>query len=153
MSCINELPFYSDSILSGDAERHGRTMAPDDPSDERADRTEATGLAAEGVLTDLYGSHPRTKILVALLTQDWHDLPVRKIAELANLDQSTVYRHLEPLVELGVVVQEREIGGARCYRIDRDSELAKLVKRTEEAVLDRQSEGGESSRADSMGSV
>lgn len=128
-------------------------MAPDDLSDERAGPAEATGLAAEGVLTTLYGSHPRTKILVALLVEDWHDIPASKIADLADLDRSTVYRHIKPLVELGVVVQEREIAGANCYRIDRDSELAKLVKRTEEAVLDRQSEDGASSQADLTGSL
>lgn len=104
-------------------------MVPDGPNDDRA--------RPEGVLTSLYGTHPRIKILVALLIEDWHDLPVSRIAALADLDRSTVYRHIEPLVELGVVVQEREVGSANCYRIDRDSELVNLVKRTGEAVLDR----------------
>jgi DNA-binding transcriptional ArsR family regulator len=98
-----------------------------------------TGLAREGVLTTLFGSHSRTRILVALLSEDWHDVPASKIADLADLHRSTVNEQIKPLVELGVV-EDREAAGAKLYRINRDSELAKLVKRTEEALLDRQSE-------------
>lgn len=126
-------------------------MTLNDGEDERDDRSERTGLTAEGVLTTLYGPHPRTKILLALLAEDWHDLPVSKIADLADLDESTVYRHIEPLVELGVVVQERTVSNAQCYRINRDSELAKLAKQTEEAILDRQSKMGSASQPDSAG--
>jgi DNA-binding transcriptional ArsR family regulator len=113
---------------------------PDGESEvEREGDAGPTGLAREGVLTTLFGSHSRTRILVALLSEDWHDIPASKIADLADLHRSTVNEQIEPLVELGVVA-DREAAGAKLYRINRDSELAKLVKQTEEALLDRQSE-------------
>lgn len=87
-------------------------------------------------LTILLGDGARIKILSAMLSEDFHDLSVTQIAELAGVHRTTVYDHLDQLEELGVVVQTREVGGSPMYQINQDGELARDLKRLEEDLLD-----------------
>lgn len=108
------------------------------------DELESLSMGELGVLTSVFGTHPKVKILIALLSEDWHDITVRKIAELAGIDESTVYPHIEDLVDLSVVHATREVAGSQLYQINRNSSLAKMIKNVEEEILEQQSEKVES---------
>ncbi|PSP79047.1 hypothetical protein BRC81_06130 [Halobacteriales archaeon QS_1_68_20] len=101
---------------------------------EHTDRSET--YAEDTALTELFGNGPKVKIIAALLGESDHDLNVTQIAELAGIHRTTVYDHLEDLLELGVVEQTRTVGGSQMYRIDRDSTVAEDVAQLEWDLLD-----------------
>ena len=99
--------------------------------------TSQNGSYAEGsVLTLLLGNNPKVKILASLLSENDHDINATDIARLAGVSRSTVYRHLDDLQELGVVVHTRDVGGSPMYRINRDSQVAEDLAQLEWDLLD-----------------
>lgn len=87
------------------------------------------------VLTDLFGNSPKVKILSALLSETDQDINVTQIAKLAGVSRSTVYDHLDDLVELNVVEHTRDVGGSPMYRLNRDSDVAEDLAQTEWDLL------------------
>lgn len=75
-------------------------------------------------LTELFGDHPKVKILAALLSESQHDITISDIAELADVHRTTVYDHLDDLEELGVVRETRKAAGSPMYQINRDNTVA-----------------------------
>lgn len=92
--------------------------------------------AEDTALTALFGNGPKVKIVAALLAESDRDVNVTDIGELAGVHRTTVYDHLEDLVELGVVEETRTVSGAQMYRIDRDSTVAEDVAQLEWDLLD-----------------
>jgi len=99
-----------------------------------ADRTEAA--AEETVLTDVLGTHPKVKILAALLGESHRDRNPTEIARLAGIDRSTFYDHVDDLLAYGVVEQTRTVGNSPMYRIDRDDPAAQDLASLEWNLLD-----------------
>jgi DNA-binding transcriptional ArsR family regulator len=96
------------------------------------DRPEYTDDAA---LTTLFGDSPKTKILAVLLKQG-RDANVSSIAEIGGMSRSSVYRHIDTLIDLGVVEKTREVGGSPLYQIDRDSDVAEKLAQLEYELVD-----------------
>lgn len=96
---------------------------------------DAGSFAEDSALTSLFGTHPKTKILAALLSES-RDVNVTRIAELAGVSRSTVYDHLDDLEELRVVEQTRTVGGSPLYQINRNSDVAKKLAQLEWDLLD-----------------
>lgn len=96
------------------------------------DETYAQGTA----LTKLFGDAPKVKILASMLSESDHDLNITQIAELAGIHRTTVYDHLEDLVEIGVVEETRTVGGSQMYQINKDSKVAEDVAKLEWDLLD-----------------
>lgn len=86
-------------------------------------------------LTRLFGESPRTKILAVLLQQG-RDTNVSTIADVGGMSRSSVYRHLDDLIELGVVEKTREIGGSPLYQIDEDSRVSEKLAELEWVLVD-----------------
>lgn len=97
--------------------------------------TEESTFAEESALTDLFGDHPKTKILAALLSEA-RDVNITRIADLGGMSRSTVYKHVEDLQDLGVVEQTRKIGGSPLYQLNRESDVAEKLGQLEWALLD-----------------
>jgi DNA-binding transcriptional ArsR family regulator len=91
---------------------------------------EASPYAEHSALTDLFGNHPKTKILAALLSES-RDVNVSRIAELAGVSRTTVYDHIDDLQQLGVVERTRKVGGSPLYQINKDSAPAKKLAQLE----------------------
>lgn len=96
---------------------------------------ETEAYAEDTPLTHLFGSGARVKILAALLGEKDNDLNTTDIARLAGVARSTVYQHLDDLVELGVVERTRSVGDSPMYRIDPDSEIAESLDKLEGVTL------------------
>lgn len=86
--------------------------------------------AEYAALINLFGDHPKTKILAVLLSEG-QDINITQIASLAGISRSTVYDHIDDLIELNVVEKTREIGGGGLYQINRANDTAKLLAQTE----------------------
>lgn len=95
-------------------------MSNADLEQSGADETGPEG----SVVLDVLGDHPKTRILLALLTNPDRDYNVTDIATLADTDRSTVYRHLDDLLDVELVVQTRKAGNAPMYQLNKESEAA-----------------------------
>ena len=94
---------------------------------------------AEGTpLTALFGNHPKTKIIATLLSEKEHDVNISEIARMSGMARSTVYEHIDDLVELGVVENTREVSMGQMYKIAEDDDLVELIDALEWGVNFRQ---------------
>ncbi|ERH13235.1 MAG: transcriptional regulator [halophilic archaeon J07HB67] len=91
--------------------------------------------AERAALTTLFGDTPRVKILAVLLAEG-RDTNVTTIAELGGMSRNSVYRHIDALIDLGVVEQTREVSGSPLYQIDRDSPVAERLAELEYDLVD-----------------
>ncbi|MFB6194181.1 MAG: winged helix-turn-helix domain-containing protein [Halobaculum sp.] len=104
--------------------------------------TATDSFADEAILTRLFGDDPKVKIVSVLLAEG-RDIDATRIAELGGMGRSTVYQHIDSLLELDVVEQTREVGGSPLYQLNRDSEVAQKLGELEWALLDELAEDGE----------
>lgn len=86
-------------------------------------------------LTHLFGDSPKVKILAVLLQQG-RDANVSTIADIGGMSRSSVYRHIDDLIDIGVVKQTREIGGSPLYQIDKESDVATKLAALEWELVD-----------------
>ncbi|WP_396614113.1 winged helix-turn-helix domain-containing protein (plasmid) [Haloferax sp. S1W] len=101
-------------------------------SDNENDEPYAEGTA----LTALLGDGPKVKILAAFLAEPDFDLNVTEVANMAGVSRNTVYRHIDDLTELGVVIKTRETGGSPRYKINKDNVAAKKLAELEWELID-----------------
>lgn len=106
--------------------KEANPMSTQNPS-QNADQN---SYAEETALTDLFGDHPKTKILAVLLGEA-RDVNITRIAEMGGMSRSTVYEYVDDLRDLGVVEQTRKVGGSPLYQINRDSDVAKKLAQLE----------------------
>ena len=66
-----------------------------------------------------------------------NDLSISELARQAGVARSTVYDHLDDLVELGIVQETRETGPSTRYQLDNDDEIAELLYQLDGLVLKR----------------
>lgn len=92
--------------------------------------------ADETALTKLLGDGPKVKILAAFLADPEWDHNITEIAEMAGVSRNTVYRHIEDLLELGVIKKTRERGGSKQYQINKDNLAAKKLAELEWELID-----------------
>ena len=112
-----------------------------DTSPTGDDTNEPEGSVVIGVL----GDHPKTRILLALLTNPDRGYNMTEIGQLSDTDRSTVYRHMDDLLEYGVVKKTRKIGNSWLYQINRDNGAAEAFATFEYEAIQALAE----SRADS----
>ena len=93
---------------------------------------------AEGTpLVELFGKPGRTKLISVFVDERENDLSISELARQAGVARSTVYDHLDDLVELGIVQETRETGPSTRYQLDNDNEIAELLYQLDGLVLKR----------------
>ena len=93
---------------------------------------------AEGTpLVELFGKPGRTKLVSVFVDERENDLSISELARQAGVARSTVYDHLDDLIELGIVKETRETGPSTRYQLDNDDEIAELLYRLDGLVLKR----------------
>ncbi|RBI59456.1 hypothetical protein DMJ13_22870 [halophilic archaeon] len=101
------------------------------------DETTATEAYADGtILTDVLGGHAKVKLLVALLSETDRDMNASDISRMAGIDRSTFYDHIDDLRAWGIVEQTRTVGNSKMYRLNTDSEAAKVLGKLEWELLE-----------------
>lgn len=94
-------------------------------------------FAHDHALTELFGDHPKVKILAALLSESEHDITISDIARLADVHRTTVYDHLDDLTALGVVEHTRKAGGSPLFQINKESPITNHISKLEMKLLER----------------
>lgn len=86
-------------------------------------------------LTMLFGDSPKVKILAVLLKQG-RDTNVSTIADLGGMSRSSVYRHIDTLINLDVVEKTREVSGSPLYQVNRQSAVAQKLGELQYELVD-----------------
>lgn len=93
-------------------------------------------FADETPLVVLLGQSARVKIIGVLVDERERDLSISEIARQAGIARSTVYAHLDELVELGVAEHTRESGASKRYQLA-DTGIAQRLYELDGLVLKR----------------
>lgn len=93
------------------------------------------GLADKGPIATLFSGPARTRIIEAFVANKSRELNVSDIARESDTARSTVYRHLEELEELGLIVKMGS--GNERYALNRDSDIAELLWQLEGVALQK----------------
>jgi len=113
-------------------------MATDDSLQETEEQpADDQTVADRQPLMALFGSPARTKIISVFIAERDHDITISRVAELADIARSTVYDHLDDLLELGVIIETRETGPSTRYQFNADSELAEYCYKLDGVTLRR----------------
>lgn len=101
--------------------------------------TERDGAyAKDSALTEMLGNGAKVSIIAAFLADPdpEFDYNVTEIAELAGVSRNTVYRHLDDLVEIGVIKKTRETGGSPRYKLNKENAAAKRIAQLEWELIE-----------------
>ncbi|WP_394740699.1 hypothetical protein [Natronococcus roseus] len=94
-------------------------------------------------LTDVFGAHPKTKIIGPLLTEE-EDLATRfsvnEIGRIAGVDTESVEDHVADLVAYGLLIETDELEDRVTYKLDEDGEIVDDIRRLSDALFERESE-------------
>jgi len=77
---------------------------------------------------EVLNGEARLKIIAALLDTHHRDVNITELAERSGVARSTIYEHIDDLVELGVVYETREMGSSQMYQINSNSPVVQGVK-------------------------
>ena len=108
---------------------------PDDPE----------SLVSNLPLTRLFGAHPKTRIVGAMLTGD--DEPptafsASELSRIAGLEEATVEEHVADLLDLGVAVRADEMAEGE-YELDGGSDVVADVRRLNDDLAELAFSAGE----------
>jgi DNA-binding transcriptional ArsR family regulator len=93
--------------------------------------------ADDAPLMALFGSPARTKLVSVFVAEQGRDLTVSEISRQADVSRTTVYDHLDELLELGVIKESRATndGHSTLYQLNDDSDIAELCYQLEGITL------------------
>jgi len=103
-----------------------------------ATQTDAdSNYADDAPLMALFGAPAQTKLLSVFVAEKGRDLTVSQVARQAGVSRTTVYDHIDDLLELGVIEETRETndGHSTLYQLNEDSEIAELCYKLEGVTL------------------
>ncbi len=83
----------------------------------------------EGVLSKLFESPSRAKILDFFLDHKEFDYPASEIAEKAGLSFRHVLRELPKLEKMGLIIRSRKVGKASMFRVDTNLAAITLLEK------------------------
>lgn len=95
--------------------------------------------ADDAPLMALFGTPARTKLVSVFVSERGRDLTVSDVSRQAGVSRTTVYDHLDPLLELGLIEEKDAIndGHSPLYRLNEDSDVAEHCYMLEGVTLQR----------------
>lgn len=112
-------------------------MEPEKLADSDSKEAEGEAFAEESVLTFIFGDGPKVRLMAAFLGFPDRDHNVTDLARLAGVSRNTVYRHIDDLLNVGVVTKTRKLGDSPMYQINKDSEVARLLAEVEWELIEK----------------
>ena len=94
---------------------------------ERRRASASDDAYADNAMTWLLGDHPKARMLTVFAGKDYRDLRASRICEFAGIRRESFEEHVGDLLDFGVV-EVRESGDERTYRLNPESELAEDLK-------------------------
>ena len=105
---------------------------PNEPIDSES-------FATEMPLTDVFGDHPKTLLVGALLTESPEPtthFSVNELARITGLEESTVESHVADLAETDVVDETDELEETPTYVLDEETAVGEAIRRIHDERYD-----------------
>ena len=83
---------------------------------------------ADEPFVEVLHGRARMKIIAAFLDTHHRDIHITELSDRSGVARSTIYDHIDELVEHGVVTETREMGDMQMYQINAESEVVEGVK-------------------------
>lgn len=98
---------------------------------------DSTSYPDDAPLMALFGPPARTKLVSVFVAERGRDLSVSDVSRQANVSRTTVYDHLDDLLELGVIEESRATndGHSTMYELNEESDIAELCYKLEGVTL------------------
>ncbi|MDL5360491.1 hypothetical protein [Halalkalicoccus sp. NIPERK01] len=99
---------------------------------DSTDPDDSEAFASDVPLTDVFGSHPKTKLIAALLTETADPVTpftVNEISRISGVDPEMVEEHVEDLLAYGIVVETDDLDGEDTYQLDEESDAVDDIRR------------------------
>lgn len=84
----------------------------------------------------LLGTPGKVKVISVFLGKHYTELSAARAAELAGIDVSTFHRNVDVMLDLGIIVESRTVGGTQLYRLDTDHPVAKALGKLRAELLE-----------------
>lgn len=91
------------------------------------DSNQSTEYDSTSPIVDIFGSKGKVRILDSLVQSTGESKNPQELAEMADLNPSTVYRNLPDLVKMGIVVELPKQDSSDEYIINTNSEVTNLL--------------------------
>jgi len=91
-------------------------------------------------LTHVLGNVPMIQVIDFMLEHIEHDITVKEIIEYTGVGATDMKRDFPGLVESGVVVETRKIGGVQLYLLNSSSEVVDALIDLDNVLSDHMSE-------------
>jgi len=110
---------------------------PEEPPEDAGQLATHEDIIANEPLVRIFGDHPRTRVIVALLYAYPRSLNPTAIIERANIARKTWYNHRDELLETGLVVEAGHAGNSPLYAlVDPEDDLrARWLQQLEDHTL------------------
>ena len=93
------------------------------------------GTEEKSVFIEVFGNYPLIKVLDFLITFREFDYPLTEIAKNSGIAWSTLHEIFPKLVELGVVIETRQIGRARLFKLNEDNSISQKLIEMDEKLM------------------
>lgn len=107
---------------------------------ERRRASASDDTYADNAMTLLLGDHAKARMLTVFAGKDYRDLRASRVCELAGIRPESFEKHVGDLLDFGVV-EVRESGDERTYRLNPDSDLAEDLKELQFDLLSAVADG------------
>lgn len=90
-----------------------------------------------GPLEALFSGSARIRVIETFVSERGRDLSVSDVARLSHTSRSSVYRHLDDLLELGIITESRTTGDGYStrYQLNEENQIAEQLHELEGLVL------------------
>lgn len=103
-------------------------------------KSDKSSYAQTSPFVRLLKTEGRVKIIDVFLGKHYKELTTQQIADLADIDRSTVTRNLSVLEETGLIKQSGKTGNAPQYRLNRENEVAKALGKAQAELFSHSEE-------------
>lgn len=96
---------------------------------EELDDTEA--FASNVPLTDVFGSHPKTKIIATLLAEPADPathFTVNEISRISGIDPDVIREYIDELLAYGIVVETDDLDDEKTYKLNEESDIVADIR-------------------------
>lgn len=88
-------------------------------------------------LVRLFGTKTHAKLVDAFLSRHYLPLTAGDLADVADVDESSVSRHIDDLVDYGIVKEVGTEGRAQHYQLNKEDEAVEYLLKFKDALITR----------------
>lgn len=93
-------------------------------------------LQAIYMLTKIFGESSQVKLIDFLVAHPWSEFSKTELAEGAQITRPTVYKLLDKLLALNLIIKTKKVGNIQLYQTNRNSKVIKHISSLQGLLAD-----------------